>query len=164
MYQTANVFVSNEPVSYFIVPFAGFRLNHCEPANQYHCRMVDFKERSARLISYVAINARCVSKNESNAAQKSSPHRYGLYINITGLADFRLVGVPKDKYHRVSTQKHLANISVLVDRPGFLLSLARLGRLRPHFLHVLEHHIAVSVEGLHAGQQLVVVSAVNKNL
>ena len=45
-----------------------------------------------------------------------------------------------------------------------LFALARLGQLGPHLLDVLEHHVAVAVEGLDARQQLLVVAAVDEHL
>ncbi len=65
---------------------------------------------------------------------------------------------------RVSAQKHLGNEPVLVDRLGLLLALARLGHLCPHLLDLLQHHVAVPVEGLHPAQQLLVVAAVDEDL
>ena len=52
-------------------------------------------------------------------------------------------GVPQDHDDRVPAQEHLGDVAVLVDGLGLLLALAALGDLRPHFLHVLQHHIAV---------------------
>lgn len=43
---------------------------------------------------------------------------------------------------------HLANEAILVNT----LTLASLGLLGPHFLYVLQNHVAVSVKGLNASQ------------
>ena len=51
---------------------------------------------------------------------------------------------------------HLADESVLVDRPA-LLPAGKLGRLGPHLLDILQDHVAVPVECLHPRQQLPVV-------
>lgn len=55
---------------------------------------------------------------------------------------------------------HLADETVLVHA----LALGALGLLGPHLLDILEDHVAVSVKGLDAGQQLAVVSAGNQDL
>ena len=75
-----------------------------------------------------------------------------------------LVWVPKNQHHRVSSKEQLADVSVLVDRSTLLGALSCLGDFRPHLLHVLQHHVAVSVEGLHTSEKLVVVSAINQDL
>lgn len=51
--------------------------------------------------------------------------------------------VPQDHDDRVPAQEHLGDVAVLVDWLGLLLALAALGDLRPHFLHILQHHVAV---------------------
>lgn len=48
-------------------------------------------------------------------------------------------------------QKHLRNVVGLADLLG-LLALATLGYLSPHLFHILQHHIVVSVKGLHMAQ------------
>lgn len=58
---------------------------------------------------------------------------------------------------------HLANEPVLVHRPP-LLAARRPRRLRPHLLDILEHHVAVPVEGLDARQQLAVVADRDEHL
>lgn len=50
---------------------------------------------------------------------------------------------------------HLADKAVLVDT----LALATLGLFRPHLLDVLQHHVAVAIEGLDSREQLAVVPA-----
>lgn len=64
--------------------------------------------------------------------------------------------------HQVQVQPHvhLANEAILVHA----LALATLGLLSPHLLHVLQHHVAVSVKGLDTGQQLAVVAAGDQDL
>ena len=63
----------------------------------------------------------------------------------------------------VPAQEHLGDVAVLVDWLG-LLALAALGDLGPHLLHVLQHHVAVPVEGLRTAQQLLLVAAVDEHL
>lgn len=58
---------------------------------------------------------------------------------------------------------HLANESILVDRSSFL-ACARSGCLRPHLLHVLQHHITMPIESFHARKQFPVVAARDKDL
>lgn len=53
---------------------------------------------------------------------------------------------------------HLANKSILVHRSS-LLSGTISRRLSPHFLHVLQDHIAMSVESLDTREQFSIVSA-----
>ena len=72
-----------------------------------------------------------------------------------------LVRVAQNQDHAISTKKHLVDEPILVDSPTCLAGLVALGLLRPHFLHVLENHVAVSVKGLDASQQLMVVAAVD---
>jgi hypothetical protein len=55
---------------------------------------------------------------------------------------------------------HLADEAILVDT----LALATLGLLRPHLLDVLQHHVAVAVESLHASQQATVATASDQDL
>ena len=43
------------------------------------------------------------------------------------------------------------------------LALVSFGCLGPHLADVLEHHVHVSVEGLHTPQNLAVVAAVNQH-
>ena len=60
--------------------------------------------------------------------------------------------------HAVASQEHLADKAVLVDGAAQLaLGIAR--RLGPHLLDVLQHHVAMPVKGLDAGEQLAVVAA-----
>lgn len=72
--------------------------------------------------------------------------------------------VPQDHDDRVPAQEHLGDVAVLVDWLGLLLALAALGDLGPHLLHILQHHVAVPVEGLYAAQELLVVAAVDEHL
>ena len=55
---------------------------------------------------------------------------------------------------------HLAHEAILVHT----LALVALGLLGPHILHVLQHHVAVSVKGLDTGQELAVVPARDQDL
>lgn len=58
---------------------------------------------------------------------------------------------------------HLADKPVLVDRPA-LLAARQLGRLGPHLLHILKHHVTVAVEGFYTCQELSVVSDRDQDL
>lgn len=58
---------------------------------------------------------------------------------------------------------HLANETVLVDRSP-LLSRAVSWSLGPHLLHILQHHVAMSVEGLDTRKELAVVAAGDQDL
>jgi len=51
--------------------------------------------------------------------------------------------ISQDKNDRISTEEHLWDVSVLVDRFGFLLAFASFWHLSPHLFYVLHHHIAV---------------------
>lgn len=75
-----------------------------------------------------------------------------------------LVGVLEDQDDGVSSEEHLRYVAILVHRPRLLGALSGTRGLRPHLLDVLENHVAVPVECLYAGQQLVVVAAINKDL
>jgi hypothetical protein len=75
-----------------------------------------------------------------------------------------LVGVSEHENNGVASEEHLANVSILVHRPGLLQALACFGRFRPHLLYVLEHEVAVAVEGLDTRQELVVIPAVDEHL
>lgn len=58
---------------------------------------------------------------------------------------------------------HLTNKAILVHGSS-LLSSTRSRGLSPHLLYILQHHIAMPVECLHASEQLSVVSARNQDL
>lgn len=72
--------------------------------------------------------------------------------------------VAEDDDDAVPSKEHILDEAVLVDGLGLLLSLALLGYLGPHLLHVLEHHVTVTVERLHSAEQLLVVSHVDEHL
>ena len=55
---------------------------------------------------------------------------------------------------------HLAHEAILVNALAFV----SLGLFCPHLLHVLQHHVAVSVKGFHTGQELAVVAAGDQDL
>lgn len=55
---------------------------------------------------------------------------------------------------------HLAHETILVNP----LPLIPLGLLRPHLLHVLQHHVAVTVKRLDPREELAVVPARDQNL
>lgn len=61
---------------------------------------------------------------------------------------------------KANSNVHLADEAILVHS----LARATLGLLGPHLLHVLEDHVAVSVKGLDAGQELAIVSAGDQHL
>ena len=68
-----------------------------------------------------------------------------------------------DDDDRVAAQEELRNVAFLVLRPG-PLSFALLRHLSPHFKHTLQHHIHVSIEGLHIAKQLAIVATVDQYL
>lgn len=84
--------------------------------------------------------------------------------SIAEVASLLLHRVSQHEDDRISSQEHLRDESVLVDRLGLLLALAGLRLLGPHLLHVLEDHVAVAVESLHATEELLVVAAVDQHL
>ena len=72
-------------------------------------------------------------------------------------------GILQHKDDGITTQEHLGDVTIFVDRLR-LLSFARLRDLVPHFFHVLQHHVAVTVERFHATQKFAVVAAIDQNL
>jgi len=72
--------------------------------------------------------------------------------------------IPQNQNHRISAQKHLGDVTILVHRLRLLLAFAGFRDLGPQFLDVLEDHVAMSIKSLHPRQQLLVVSAVDQNL
>lgn len=62
-----------------------------------------------------------------------------------------------------SIHLHLADKPILIHGPS-LLALCIPRCLSPHLLHVLEHHVAVPVEGLDSGEELAVVSTRDQDL
>lgn len=71
-----------------------------------------------------------------------------------------LSSVSQDEHNRVASEEHLGDEPVLVDR---LLALA-LGDLCPHLLDVFEDHVGMAIEGLDAGEELLVVAEGDKDL
>lgn len=71
---------------------------------------------------------------------------------------------PQNQNHRIATNEHLADKSVLVDRFRLFLAFTGLREFGPHLLHVLEDHVAMPVERLHATKQFVIVPAVDQDL
>merc|ERR1719277_2548644 len=67
--------------------------------------------------------------------------------------------VPEHEDHRVPTEEELADETVLVHRLRLLLPTV--GDLCPHLADILEDHVGVTVERLHARQDLPVVPAVD---
>ena len=59
---------------------------------------------------------------------------------------------------------HNASQNNLIDGLRLRFALSCFRSLSPHFLHVFQHHIAVSVKGLHTSQKLTIVPAVDENL
>lgn len=120
--------------------------------------------------SHVSIGVTMVQKNNSHITRPKNSTPASAYHDIlleqihAFQTDVNSVRVSEHQYDRVASEEHLTDISVLVHRPGLLYSLAWLGHLRPHFLHVLQHHVAMSVEGLHSRQQLVIISAIYQHL
>lgn len=72
--------------------------------------------------------------------------------------------IPNHQNHRVTSEEHLGNKPILVHGFGLLLALAGSRQLRPHLFHVLQHHVAVAIEGFYPAQQLLVVAAVDEHL
>ena len=64
----------------------------------------------------------------------------------------------QNKDDGIAAQEHLADEAVLVDF-ATRLAVSQSGRFCPHLFRVLQNHVAVTVESLHAGEQLAVVSA-----
>lgn len=65
---------------------------------------------------------------------------------------------------RVASQKHFRDESILAHRRSLLLSLASLWYLCPCLSNSLQHHVAVTIKGLDAGQNLAVVAAIDEHL
>lgn len=59
--------------------------------------------------------------------------------------------------------KHLADKPVLVYRLA-LLAIGESGRLGPHLLDVLQHHVHVAIESLYAGEDLAPITDGNEDL
>lgn len=72
--------------------------------------------------------------------------------------------VPEHENDRVSSEEHFADLPVLVDLLRFLLALPRFGHFGPHLRHILQHHVAVTIECLDASEQLLVVATVDQHL
>jgi len=62
--------------------------------------------------------------------------------------------ITQDQYDRVAPEEHFANESVFVH--GFFVLALR--DLRPHFFHIFQNHITMSVKRFHASKQFLVVS------
>ena len=79
------------------------------------------------------------------------------YMNIRGIhllsgttCSTKLIGISKNYDNRVSTKEHFADVPVSVDRPAFLLAFAFDRILSPHLLHVLKHHITMTIKCFHS--------------
>ena len=72
-------------------------------------------------------------------------YMYAIYA-IPALLLCRQTGrVAHDQNDGIPSQKHLADIAILVHGRAALAALATLGRLRPHLLDVLEEQIEMPV-------------------
>ena len=69
----------------------------------------------------------------------------------------------KNQHNTITAQEEFADETVAVDRLA-LLSVRIPGRLAPHLLDVLQHHVAVAVKCLDARQQLAVVARRDQDL
>jgi hypothetical protein len=58
---------------------------------------------------------------------------------------------------------HFADESVFVDSPAFLSGGQSRG-LGPHFLHILQHHVAVAIEGFDTRQEFAIVATGDEDL
>lgn len=72
--------------------------------------------------------------------------------------------IPQDQDHRVSSQEHFTDEAILVHGLDFLLAFAGSRDLRPHFFHVFQDHVAMTIEGFHSTEKLLVVAAIDENL
>lgn len=52
--------------------------------------------------------------------------------------------IPQHHDDRVSSQKHLGDVTIFIHWFGFLLSFPALRHLSPHLLYVLQDHVTVS--------------------
>jgi hypothetical protein len=69
----------------------------------------------------------------------------------------------KNQHNAITAQEEFANEAVAVDRLA-LLSVRIPRRLAPHLLDILQHHVAVAVEGLDAREQFAVVARRDQDL
>jgi hypothetical protein len=69
----------------------------------------------------------------------------------------------EDQHHAVATEEEFADEAVAVDGLA-LLSIRVPGSLAPHFLHVLQDHVAVAIEGFDACEQFAIVAGGNEDL
>jgi len=58
---------------------------------------------------------------------------------------------------------HFTNEPILVDWPSFLTT-RHPWRFRPHLFHILQDHVAMSIERFYSCEQLAVIAAGNKDL
>ena len=72
--------------------------------------------------------------------------------------------VAQDENNGISSEKHLGDVSILVDGFRLLLSLPRLRNLGPELFHVFQHHVAMTIEGLHSSQEFLVVPTIDEHL
>ena len=70
----------------------------------------------------------------------------------------------QNKNNGVTSEEPLGDVAILGERLCLFLALPSLVQLRSHLLYVLEHRVAVTIESLHATEQLFVVTAVDENL
>lgn len=79
-------------------------------------------------------------------------------------ADGRLGWIPKDDDHGITSEEHLRDEAILVDRLCFLLAFPFLRILSPELLDILQDHVAVPIEGFHSSEELPVVPAIDHDL
>jgi hypothetical protein len=88
------------------------------------------------------------------ASGNSSPPSRPLIFLFPCYTPANNISTKKHQDNTVASKEHFANEAVLVDS-----SPASLGFLRPHFLDVFEHHIAVAIEGFDPRKQLAIIAA-----
>jgi len=65
-------------------------------------------------------------------------------LHCISLAVSSLQWISKNQNYWIATEKHLWDITILVHWLRLFLSFSCLRHFRPHFLHVLENHVAMS--------------------
>lgn len=91
-----------------------------------------------------------------------------MYIRTVSINDgkhpfFLCVPLSLVPFFHLRQDSHLANEPVLVHWSA-LFPIRQSRRLRPHLLDVLEHHVAVPVEGLDAREELAIVADGDEDL
>lgn len=75
---------------------------------------------------------------------------------------FRAEWVAQDQDDGVAAQEHLRNESFA--RHWLHFALAALGNFGPDLAYILQDHVAVTIEGLNARQEFLVVAYINEHL